>query len=79
MAIPALPRSSCDLGRTLTSFVRSIAIPVRYVGQTKNVRNIPFRNAIFSSLVVVIPALMPIVLLKELGLDGSLPRHGRNP
>jgi MFS family permease len=71
MAIPALPRSSCDLGRTLTSFVRSIAISVRYVGQTKNVRNILFRNAIFSSLVVVIPALMPVVLLKELGLDGS--------
>ena len=71
MAIPTLPRSSCDLSRTLTTFVRSIAISVRYVGQTKNVRNILFRNAIFSSLVVVIPALMPVVLLKELGLDGS--------
>jgi MFS family permease len=71
MAIPALPRSSWHLGRTLTSFVRSIALSVRYVGQTKNVRNILFRNAIFSSLVVIIPALMPVVLLKELGLDGS--------
>jgi MFS family permease len=71
MAIPALPRTGCDLGRTLIGFVRSITISVRYVGQTQNVRNILFRNAIFSSLVVVIPALMPIVLLKELGLDGS--------
>jgi hypothetical protein len=71
MAIPALPRSSCDSGRTLTSFVRSIAISVRYVAQTKNVRNILFRNGVFSSLVVVIPALMPVVPLKELRLDGS--------
>jgi predicted MFS family arabinose efflux permease len=71
MTIPALPKTDCDLGRTLMSFVRSIAISVRYVGQTKNVRNILFRNGVFSSLVVVIPALMPVVLLKELRLDGS--------
>jgi len=71
MAIPALPKTGCALGRTLISFVRSIAISVRYVGQTPNVRNILLRNAIFSSLVVVIPALMPVVLLKDLGLDGS--------
>ena len=71
MAIPALPGTSGDLRRTLIGFVRSIAISVRYVGQTKNVRNILFRNAIFSFLVVVIPALMPVVLLKELRLDGS--------
>jgi MFS family permease len=71
MAIPALPKTRCDLGRTFISFVRSIAISVRYVGRTQNVRNILLRNAIFSSLVVVVPALMPVVLLKELGLDGS--------
>jgi hypothetical protein len=51
------------------SFVRSIAISVRYVAQTSNVRNILFRNG--GSLVVVIPALMPVVLLKELRLEGS--------
>jgi MFS family permease len=71
MAIPALPRTDCDLGRTLISFVRSIAISVRYVGQTENVRNILFQNAIFSSFVVVVPALMPVVLLKDMRLDGS--------
>jgi MFS family permease len=69
--IPALPRIGCDLGRTLKSFVRSIAISVRYVRQTENVRNILFRNAIFSSFVVVVPALMPVVLLKDMRLDGS--------
>jgi MFS family permease len=68
MAIPALPKTGCALGRTLISFVRSIAISVRYVGQTPNVRNILLRNAIFSSLVVVIPALMPVVLLKGSGI-----------
>src|SRR5262249_47951083 len=71
MAIPALPRKGRDTGSTLTSFVQSIAISVRYVAQTKNVRNILFRNGVFSSLIVVIPALMPVVLLKELRLDGS--------
>jgi hypothetical protein len=35
MAIPALPRTGCDLGRTLIGFVRSITIAVRYVGQTQ--------------------------------------------
>jgi MFS family permease len=71
LAIPALPRNGCDWGRTLTSFVRSIASSVRYVGQTPNVRNILLQNAIFSFLVVVVPELMPVVLLKKLGLDGS--------
>jgi MFS family permease len=71
MAIPALPKTRCDLGRTLISFVRSIAISVRYVGRTQNVRNILLRNTIFSFLVVVIPALMPVVLLKDMRLDGS--------
>jgi hypothetical protein len=71
LAIPALPKKGCESGRTLLSFVGSISTSVRYVAQTKNVRNILFRNGVFSSLVVVIPALMPVVLLKELRLDGS--------
>jgi len=43
----------------------------RYAGQTENLRNILLRNAIFSSFVVVIPALAPVLLLKELRLDAS--------
>ena len=43
----------------------------RYVGQTENVRNILLRNAIFSFFVVVVPALAPVLLLKELRLDAS--------
>jgi hypothetical protein len=35
------------------------------------VRNVLLRNAIFSSFIVVVPALTPVLLLKELRLDGS--------
>lgn len=70
-AIPALQKTGLGLSRTLAGFVLSIPSTVRYVGQTKNVRDILVRNAIFSSFVVVIPALTPVLLLKELRLDGS--------
>jgi len=43
----------------------------RYVEQTENVRNILLRSAIFSFFVVVVPALAPVLLLKELRLDAS--------
>jgi predicted MFS family arabinose efflux permease len=55
----------------LTSFARSISSTFRYVGQIQNVRNILLRNAIFSFFVVVVPALAPVLLLKELRLDAS--------
>jgi MFS family permease len=71
LAIPTLPKKRYDTDRTLLSFVGSISTSVRYVAQTKNVRNILLRSGVFSSLVVVIPALVPVVLLKELRLDGS--------
>ena len=70
-AVPALPKTGLGLSRTLTNFARSISNAVYYVGQTENVRKILLQNAIFSSLVVVVPALMPVLLLKELRLDGS--------
>ena len=69
--IPSLPKASMGLSQTLANFARSISNAVYYVGQTENVRNILFQNAIFSSFVVVVPALMPVVLLKDLRLDGS--------
>jgi len=43
----------------------------RYAAQTENVRKILLRNAIFSFFVVVVPALVPVLLLKELRLDAS--------
>jgi MFS family permease len=70
-AIPVLPKTGLGLSQTLTSFASSIADTFRYVGQTQNLRNILIRNAIFSSLIVVVPALMPVLLPRELRLDGS--------
>ncbi len=55
----------------MPSFAYSILSTFRYVGQTENVRNILLRNAIFSFFVVVVPALAPVLLLKELRLDAS--------
>jgi predicted MFS family arabinose efflux permease len=59
------------LSRIFTNFARSISNAFHYVRKTENVRNILLRNAIFSSFIVVVPALMPVLLLKELRLDGS--------
>lgn len=70
-AIPSLQKTGLGLSQTLTSFARSISSAFGYVGQTQNVRRILLRNTIFSSFVVVVPALTPVLLLKELRLDGS--------
>ncbi len=69
--IPTLQKTRSGLSQTLPSFAYSILSTFRYVGQTENVRNILLRNAIFSFFVVVVPALAPVLLLKELRLDAS--------
>jgi MFS family permease len=70
-AIPSLGKTGSAMSQTLVSFLRSIPSTFRYVGQAQNVGNILARNAIFSFFVVVIPALAPVLLLKELRLDAS--------
>jgi MFS family permease len=69
--IPTLQKTGSDLSQTLASFAHSNSSTFRYVRQTENLRNILLRNTIFSSFVVVIPALAPVLLLKELRLDAS--------
>jgi MFS family permease len=69
--IPTVQKTGSDLSQTLASFAYSISSTFRYAGQTENLRHILLRNAIFSSFVVVIPALAPVLLLKELRLDAS--------
>jgi len=71
MVIPNVSKTSRDSSRTLKGFASSISSAFSYVGQTQGVRKILLRHAIFSSFVVVVPALMPVMLLKELRLDGS--------
>ena len=70
-AMPILSKTGSTLRQTLRGLAPSIASTFRYVGQTQDVRNILLRSTIFSSFVVVVPALMPVLLLKELRLDGS--------
>jgi MFS family permease len=70
-AIPSMPKAGSGLRQTFTGFAHAISGVVRYVAQDRDVRNILIRNAVFSSFVVVIPALTPVLLLKELRLDGS--------
>jgi MFS family permease len=69
--IPTLQKTGSDFSQTLASFAHSNSSTFRYVRQTENLRNILLRNTIFSSFVVVIPALAPVLLLKELRLDAS--------
>src|SRR5260221_3614833 len=69
--IPTPQKTRSALTQTLASFGHSILSTFRYAAQTENVRNILLRNAIFSFFVVVVPALAPVLLLKELRLDAS--------
>jgi MFS family permease len=70
-AIPSLGKTGSGVSQTLVSLLRSIPSTFRYVRQAQNVANILARNALFSFFVVVIPALAPVLLLKELRLDAS--------
>jgi MFS family permease len=70
-AVPPLQKTHLGLGHVLRTFASSISVAFGHLGQSRNVRNVIVRNAVFSSFVVVVPALTPVLLLKELRLDGS--------
>jgi MFS family permease len=70
-AVPRFQKTSSDLKQTFASFTHSVSSAFSYIRQTRTVQNILCRSAIFSSFVAVVPALTPVLLLKELHLDGS--------
>ena len=70
-AIPSVGKTGSGVRQTLVSLLRSIPRSFRHVRKAPNVGNILARNAIFSFFVVAIPALAPVLLLKELRLDAS--------
>jgi MFS family permease len=70
-AIPSLGKTGSGVSQTLAVFLRSIPSTFRYVRQAQNVGNILARNAIFSFFVAIVPALAPVLLLKELQLNAS--------
>jgi len=55
----------------LESFFESIISAIRYVRYSHGIRIILIRNAIFSFFIAIIPALLPVVGLKELHLSPS--------
>jgi MFS family permease len=55
----------------LESFFESVTSAIRYVRYSQGIRVILFRNALFSLFIAVVPALMPVVGLKELHLGPS--------
>jgi hypothetical protein len=55
----------------LESFFESVAGAIRYVRYSRGIRVILLRNALFSVFIAVVPALMPVVGLKELHLGAS--------
>ena len=70
-AIPRLNKTSLDLGQAFWMSGHSIVRALSYVGRSRGLRNVLFVNVVFSSFVVAIPALAPVLLLKELHPDGS--------
>ena len=55
----------------LESFFESITSAIRYVRYSRPIRILLIRNTIFSFFIAVIPALLPVVGLKELHLSPS--------
>ena len=55
----------------LESFFESVSSAIRYVRYSRSIRIILIRNAIFSFFIAVVPALLPVVGLKELHLSAS--------
>jgi MFS family permease len=55
----------------LESYFESVISAIRYVRYSQSIRIILIRNAIFSFFIAIIPALLPVVGLKELHLSPS--------
>ncbi len=70
-AVRRVPRRAEDSGVPLENFVDSFLVAVRYARYTPGVRVILLRNMIFSAIIAVIPALLPVVSLKELHLPAT--------
>jgi MFS family permease len=55
----------------LENFFDSLASAVRYIRYAPGIQVVLVRDVIFSVFIAVIPALLPVVGLKQLGLDSS--------
>src|ERR1700730_1282457 len=70
-AIPSPRMTSVRMDQSFMEFVRSVWMSAQYVNQNSDVRRALTRNTIFSFFIALVPALTPVLILKELKLDAS--------
>jgi MFS family permease len=71
LAILQWKRVRAQSNLPLETFFESLTTAIRYVRYTPGIRILLARHASFSFLISIIPALMPVVGLKELHLEAS--------
>lgn len=71
LAISRWKRPACEAKTAPEDFFATIETALRYVRYTPGIRVVLARIALFSFFISIIPALMPVVGLKELHLDAS--------
>jgi MFS family permease len=63
--------TSVRIDRPFVHFARSVWMSAQNVKQNADLRRALSRNTIFSFFIALVPALTPVLILKELQLDGS--------
>ena len=71
LAILQWKRVRAESNLPLENFFESLTTAIRYVRYTAGIKILLARHALFSFFISIIPALMPVVGLKELHLEAS--------
>jgi MFS family permease len=71
LAILQWKRVRAQSNLPLETFFESVTTAIRYVRHTAGIKILLVRHALFSFFISIIPALMPVVGLKELHLEAS--------
>ncbi|MBW0000241.1 MAG: MFS transporter [Verrucomicrobia bacterium] len=70
-AIAQLRRKKAPSNLPLENFLESFLTAIRYVRYAPGIRVVLVRNILFAFFISIVPALLPIVALKELHIDPS--------
>lgn len=70
-AVAQLKRKKAPSNLPLENFLESFITAIRYVRYAPGIQVVLARNILFAFFISVIPALLPVVVLKELHLDPS--------
>jgi predicted MFS family arabinose efflux permease len=71
IAVAQLKRKKAPANLPLENFLESFLTAIRYVRYAPGIRVVLARNLLFAFFISIIPALLPIVALKELHIDPS--------